>query len=250
MTKKQEVAKKEQNEVAEMDMGWGAAENFDPQDLMLSKIWLMHPLSDMVENEEAVSGELRDSISKELLGDNKTPFEVVVFSMYKTLLTLRGDKRSPTKVDIEPLTVTNAGLPFTGTDEDGEEVHRSHCYNFYVLPVNEIDIALPMVVTMRNTSVKVAKRLMTDFKRFEQVGRNSAGFIVKLKNAKEENKKGDKYLVFDYEVGRQTTNEELAIAFKWYKNLKDTTIKVDDSDLTGETPTETENASTDDDQLY
>ena len=76
-----EVVKKEKNELAnpiKMDE-WGGSP-ITSQDIILPRILMMQPMSDMVTEGNAAFGEFRESLNGTKLGDFKNPIEIVPFT--------------------------------------------------------------------------------------------------------------------------------------------------------------------------
>ena len=220
-------------EIATIDSAWGAGENIDASDVKLSKIWLMQGSSKAVKKKSAQIGELIDSITLEKYGDEKTPVELIVFDKNKIFEVCKQvpGERQEKFVKYVDITPENRNTEF----EPGDGNRWRVCYNFFCLLVTKKGLKdLPVVVSMRKTSTDTAKGLISTFGVWAKHQKPSAHKVIKLSSEYVEDE--NPYHVFTFKEGRETTKEELAEAFGWYKNIRDSKIKatVDQSDVEGE----------------
>jgi hypothetical protein len=150
--------KKEATELAEVknevpalvvpEGAWGC-ENLASEDILISKVLLMQGQSAIVQNGEAVPGQLIDSVTKEPLGGfdpkskNKIPLELVAFYSTKTwVISERPVKRKPGEDKFTfqmeiPQSLENVSWPQEETI--GEvEIRRDRSINFFCLRTADI----------------------------------------------------------------------------------------------------------------
>lgn len=207
-----EVAKMETKELATADV-WGAGEGLAAEDLLIPKILLMQKMSDLVDQAKAKPGEFRSSITGELLGDEKKPVEVIVFDSFKNWLIFENNEFKEV-------------LPWTGERLLWEEgtIKRQLSYNFYCLLTSKID-DIPHLISLKGTSTKAAKTLMTAFARLGRIKKPSAAKTFKLGCHQEKNDKGS-YYVIDVLEGRDTTPQEIALAKSWCADIRQSRVAV------------------------
>ena len=136
-----EVAVKETNAVAipQELADWGDTGVNVGNDLLLPKLLVMQPASDLVTDGKAVMGEFRNSVTGEKLGSIVEPIELVAFHVMKTLDILKLTEgqylwnRSLPLVENVTSPDYNDNLPWEGTDEDGTPIKRVRRLNFFVL---------------------------------------------------------------------------------------------------------------------
>jgi hypothetical protein len=230
------------NEVSTEVEAWGAGEDIRPDDIVLSKLWIMQGLSKMVTKKEAALGDIVDSQTKEKLGDEDTPVKVLVFSKQKLIEVTRvvEGKNQEEFVAIEPHDPDNPRPEF----EDSQGNRRRVIYNFFCLVVNDDGTIgdFPVVVTMRKTSLTCARKMMMKFGEWAGKKRPSAHRIIELKSDMQE-RNDNSFYVWSFSVGNKPTDEQEAIAKKWYFSMREAAerFKVDDAEGEGEAvPTSSE----------
>lgn len=210
MSESKEVAKKEKNEVGMPQGAWGAAENIGVDEVSLSKILLMQPLSDLVDAGKAKAGEFRDNVSGELVGGEDKPFEVMIIHRYLTWTIFDGPKYDKTV----PVTDENRDW---GYYAEGD-VTRSKTFNFYCVFPDNLE-RLPAVMSLKNMAANTARAMQTYFMELRTKDKSSAASVLSFVSEKQENDKG-KFYVPKFTVARDATPEELAKAYEWYQFVR------------------------------
>ena len=213
---------------------WGA-ENVTSEQIIIPKIMLMQPMSDLVTDGIAKIGEFRSSLDKEtLLGSDKSPVEIIVFGSFNTWQVFV-DGKYATSVSITP---ENVHAPRAEVGPGGEKITRSRVLNFYCLLPKDIKNgeAFPFVLSCRGTSEKAGRVLSTHFMKLKMFNKPTAAWVFGLKSIKETNEKGT-FFVMDIEKLRDSTEAELGAAYQWYTVLQKTAVKVDESSEQGVQPT-------------
>ncbi len=208
---------------------WGAGESTEASDILLPKIFLMQGMSDLVSAGDARPGEFRDSITGELLTDDKGNLDVAVFHSFKTWQIFKavgGNKEFDRREDY---TVENANAPYNWR-EGGVDYHRDKVFHFYCLLPSKID-DLPYVLSLSRTSTQGAKQLATIFAKLQRMKQPSAAVVVTLTAVKQQNDKGTFYVV-NAKQSRRSTTAELAACRSWYDEIRasQTKYKVDEED--------------------
>jgi hypothetical protein len=225
-------------EVADLS-NWGAPEVLG-QDILISKILIMQPSSEMVADGKANLGEFRDSVVGTKLGDQVTPIEVIPFHLQKywDIHTEEGGQYQWTRS--EPLIENpiakgyNDNLPWQDV-ENGKPIKRVRRMNFFVLLPSEVTNgqSLPYVLSFRSTSYTEGRKIYSQmYMRNKRANLPPAGYTFKISSAKQKNEKGQSWFVPTAELGRQATSAELTDALYWYKKVTSNVgVKVDDSDM-------------------
>jgi len=219
---------------------WGG-EGITNDDITIPKILLMQPMSDLVTDGIAKIGEFRDSLDPEkMLGNDKTPVEVIVFGTFKTWIEFKDGEF----LSIKRMTGENEGLEREEIQEDGSVITRDKTWNFYCLVPSDIESGetFPYVISFRRTGTKAAKDINTYLVKLKMMNKPSAASVFALTSYKETNDKGT-FFVPQVKVVRKTTNEEIAAAKTWYEVLGKSNVRVDDSDVTKTTTASSVNAT-------
>lgn len=252
MAKKKETTevatKTEETALAIPEGAWGC-ENLAAEDILISKVLLMQGQSTIVQNGEAVPGQLIDSVTKEPMGGfdpkskNKIPVELVAFYSTKTwVISERPVKRKPGEDKFVfqaeiPQDMDNINWPQEETI--GEvEVRRDRSINFFCLKTSDVAAGpcVPILVSFRRTGYMAGKKLTSMGKKLQAYNQPLAAQVFQL-GVEQQEKDGNKYWKFDVIPGRQSSKVELAKSFEWFQVVKQKpdTIKVDDSDLREDT---------------
>ena len=242
------VAKKEETAVAppEETGSWGA-EGIDSTDILIPRLLLMQPLSELVGEGDAQAGQIIKSTSQEVLYDGKKPFEFIPVMSFKTwrIMELKDGKYEFKR--IEPLTAENVNEPYEWMDGN-QQFRRDRTLSFYVLLPSEIkkeiaafkkiekgilpdvdDCLIPCLLSFMRTSSPAGKELATFAKKAQHFGLPIASYTFELFSEFEKNDKGN-YHVFKVKRKRSSTPEEIAVCKKWNTTLTQATnIKIDDS---------------------
>lgn len=246
MAKKEVTKKEEKTPVAKEHVGgaiqeyeaqgaWGG-EDISTEDIVIPKIMLMQPMSDLVTDGVAKIGEFRDSLNtSRILGyTTEKPVEFIVFGTFKRWMEFKDKEFQRAFV----WTPENAELKTEEITEAGELITRDVSLNFYCLLPDDIESgeAFPYVISCRMTSKQAGKDLSTHIKKLQMFKKPSAAKVFVLTATKETNDKGT-FFVLHTAVGRDATATEQAAAYEWYKLLGKSKVRVDDSDVNKTTAT-------------
>lgn len=216
---------------------WGAPE-VASHDIMIPRILAMQGMSEMVTSGKAKFGEIRESLNEEVLGDFDTPMEMIVFRKETTwriesengkelfaMEPIVGDPGSPQFND-DPRNIID------GLTHDGSAARKVKAYNFFVLLPKEIEAgtALPYMIQMKVTSIRAAKKILTQaYVKNIQANKGPAATVFELRVDKQQNDHGT-FAVFDVSVVRDASEVEYATAFQWFKTLQGQAPKVHSED--------------------
>lgn len=212
--------------VAVPNQAWGA-ENVTSEQIIIPKIMLMQPMSELVTEGIARIGEFRSSLEKDrVLGSDKSPVELIVFGSFNTWQVFIDGEYATTV----PITVENVHAAREEVGPNGEKITRARVLNFYCLLPSDIKSgeAFPFVLSCKGTSEKAGRTLSTHFMKLKMFNKPTAAWVFGVKSVKETNDKGT-FFVMDIEKLRDSTSEELTQAYQWYKVLQTAAVKVDDS---------------------
>lgn len=224
-----DIISKPQLEVALPTGNWGASEQISQGDIIIPKIYLMQALSDLVEAERAKAGEWVDSIEETILAGRDDALEVIIFDSFKRWQIFSVADGKQTFAYSEDYTEDNCNAPYVDTDDEGKPIHRHLQYNFYCLLPSAID-ETPYVLSLSKTATNAAKRINTLFAKLSRINRPSASIVLSLTAEKESNDKGTWYGI-GVSKERDTTAQELAVAYDWYVQVRNNAaIKVQDDE--------------------
>jgi len=209
------------------------------QDITLPKMLLMQGLSKLVSSGEARMGEIRDSLTRDLLGGQcgKEMKPVSFIPVHLTMLWTVFEKRAGKDVWVgtEPMTAHNHDLPINEV-KNGIEIRRDRTMNVIALRPEDIKAgeAFPYVISFRRYSFPAGKDLAAYGTKLKMTKKPLAYFTFQLESEKQENEKG---VFFKYILKKErvSTPEEISEAKNWFDIVSKVKVKVDDSDLESET---------------
>lgn len=207
----------------------------DSRDLILPKILLMQGLSELVSEGKAIMGEMRGSVDGNLLGGRDKPLEVIPFYMSKSwILFAEKDGKLEYSGQV-PFGPDNANWQWDAI-VDGQKVRRDQSINLYCCLPKEIEtgIFMPYLITFRRTSYTAGRKAVTLKEKLRMFKRPLASTTLVVSCKPEKNDKGTFY-VWDITQGRNSTEEEMKAVAPWMSMVKQSQVKVDDSDLEKET---------------
>jgi hypothetical protein len=198
------------------DGGWDQ-EKIDTRDILIPKVLLMHPTSDLVKKGERTQGEIIKSTSGELLASRKDKLEVIVFEKWKTwrIMELK-DGRYEWKGE-EPVTSETEDLPWDYTDGD-KTMRRDKTMNFYCVSAKEATEgkAFPMKLSFTRSSYKTGAKIADSYARSLMDKQPPTRQTFKIGS---ELVSGDKetYFTFTVEAGTSTTEQQKNATLAWRK---------------------------------
>ena len=231
---KKQVAKKQNQEVAEQEMtveGWGETPEIGANDIIIPKILAMQGLSEFVAEGKAQIGDFRESINGAKIGSIDQPFEFIPVHIDKVWITSKKVEGRFKFQSIEQVTRNNENLPWS-FEINGEEYRRDYTMNCYcMLPVEvESGLGMPYIISFRRTSFKAGQKLFTQmYVRNKQMGKVPPATVMSLCGKREKNDQGT-FIVMDVAESRYASNDEVKAAFNLFKTIQCGNMKVDNSD--------------------
>lgn len=234
--------------VAAQGAAWGA-EGITTQEITIPKMLVMQGLSKFVADGEAAVGQIRDSLTGELLGGQVNAKEekavnVIPFYSFRTWVVSRLNGEKWEYARQEPITALNENLALEDI-ENGTRIRRDKVLNFYVMRPEDVanGSAFPYLLSFRRTSTPAGKNLSTYIFKSGMVktkefpnGKPPAATVFSLTVEKQENDKG-KFFVPKIAVARNSTMEEIHACYEWHQIISKSTVKHDDRDLTADAET-------------
>lgn len=209
---------------------WGNAPQLSPKDITIPRILLMQGQSEKVLSGDAGFGDLRDSVSGDLLGGPKKPLEVIPFLMKKVIIVSEKEARGTKYNYKETLEATpeNENLPW----EEGN-LKRQKIMSFFVLLPEELAKggAIPKLISFRGTSMEAGKIIATQMHAINGSATPwlpPPAFVMSISVKLDKNDKGN-FAVLEAKKGRASTPDEIATAFHWFESIQGGHgVKVDD----------------------
>ena len=232
------------------DFAAGGWENevVDTKDIIIPKILLMHPTSDLVKKGERSQGDIIKSTSSDVVAKRNEKFDVLVFEKWKEWRVMKKNPASGRYeyVRLDKWTAENDNDPWDYT-EGGDTFRRDKTMNFYGILASDVangtpfPVKLSFVRTGFKTGLKIADAYARALMEKQPPTRQVFTIGSELVNGKEET-----YFAFTAQAGRASTPEEKAAALQWRKVVqlaKDSnTLKdhedVDDQPQTSNTTSE------------
>lgn len=215
-------------------------QEIDKEDILIPKLWLMQPMSEFVTSGKAQNGEYRDSILGDLLCEDVSELEMILFAPYKTwqVTVQRFDAKKKKHTNPEYVETLNYydNPDLEYEEEDGKDlIHRDKVLGFYCLLIKDIEKGnpFPYVVDFKRTSRQAGQMLTTTIAKLQA---HNFPCYAKTFNLKSKGIEGDQgmYFVKQIALGRNITAKELPIVEGWVKTLKklqeDNSVEVDQSD--------------------
>lgn len=236
-TPSQEVMAKADQAVSTNVHNW-TAQSASAKDLLIPKILVMQGLSKLVAARKAQIGDLVESLNSEKLGTIDQAVEFIPFGIRPMWVHFAEDKPNSNNFKYkgqEDITPANDNLPYEEVI-NGVKVRRDRTLNFYCLRPSEIKDGMhfPYMLSFRRTSMMAGKKLNTAFVRLAAFNKPPAADVFELCGSMQSNEKGT-YAVLDVRKKRESTPEEIAACFQWHQTISQSNVKIDDSDLQGET---------------
>lgn len=224
-----EVVNKNKTDITVQDMAadWCEKPELSANDLVIPKILAMQGLSNFVTEGKAKFGDFVNSITGEVLGDMSKPLEFIPFYMTKYWAISKKVNGKFEFNSIEPCNTNNENLPWE-FQVDGVEHTRQLNRAFYVLVEGQ---PLPLILSFKGMSSNAGKILATQMYTINSVKKiPPPGMTMELHGRKQQNDKGT-FIVLDVRVKGETPKEKVAECLNWFRTIKSTQVRHDNSDL-------------------
>jgi len=245
MSKQNEVAKKQSNELAvassEMMAEMVQGSNVQSNDLLIPSLLLMQATSDIVTAEKAKSGDYVNSVTEETYGKSVEfqPF------YYKPVFMVQKDiKGKDNFIGYEEVTSANINRPRRANHPEHGPVVYVYCMDFFGF-VNG-DTSLPLRCRFKNTSLSAGKAITTQMYGVNpKQGKLPHSTVFELTSDTKTNDEGT-FKVTMVKQKREATADELKDGYEFWKIVRDTQVRVDD----GATSSPKESTDSEEKTLY
>lgn len=212
----------------------------DSSDILIPKILLMQPSSEMVADGKATIGDFRNSVSGEKHGTIVDPFLFVPFHFVKKWDILDADANNKW-VESKPFLPGDESLPweFTELGKKFKRVKRIDMFGFIPGEVSVGNI-LPMTLSFKSTGYREGTKILTQFILNINKKKLPWANMYSISGEKKKNDDNQTYCIPKVDLAGEAAPEFLELCMQWYKNIKQSLVKVtvDDSDVAKEVATE------------
>jgi hypothetical protein len=212
--------------------------NVTAQDLLVPKLLPMQGLSQLVTAGQAQMGEIRNSVTGELMGHIDKPMEVYPFFIRKSWDIHKKQPDGQFKYEKNIPVIENPQDPNYNAKldrmgiEEGIEVKRVFRYDYFILLPSDIakGEAFPYVLSFKSSSRRNGQKIISEWGRMVDAGKPYFMSKFELFGARQKNEKGT-FVVLDVKRGTLASQQELMKAADWIKRITTTSVKVDESDV-------------------
>ena len=247
--KQNQVQKKEETSVpANLMERWGD-DPVDNEDILLSNILVMQPMSTLVSEEKAHAGDIVKSVVNAVVGGKDNPMPFVPLRTFKSFIVREEVNGRAEFRRIEMQTAANKDA-VRDWEENGNPWRRDRVINVYALLVKDIvkslevaaemkksgslpdpdDVLLPVLIRFQRTGYGAGKMLTTHFAKANEVGVPPAVSVFGMTTKLTKNDRGAFWVPQVEKMGK-TEGSHLVLCKKWYDILGTKQVKIDDSDL-------------------
>lgn len=223
---KNEITKKESTEVAIAMDEWGVVET-SSRDMQLPKILVTQGLSQLAIEGVARIGDLMNSMTREKMGDTKTPVKILPFYCERVFYVSKFVDGAWKFHTITPVTPSNINTEYE-THVDGFKFKNEFTQNFYCMTQ---DMSLPVVVAFKGQSGRGGKNLFTQmYMANRALGLSPCDRWMDLTVAVEKNDKGS-FAVINPTPSDKATAEHQRECLKWLKVIKDSKVEIVEEEI-------------------
>jgi len=215
MKKGKELEIKKESALSTECAGTWGSEEITNDDILIPKMLIMQPMSDLVTSQKAMMGDIVESIEGTKLGSTTQPVDFIAFHVFKQWLVFENDEYKQTV----PFTAENMHWPLEEV-VGGKVIKRDKSLNYYCLRPSEIacEVAFPYVLSFRRTSFFAGKKLATQYAKLRAFNKPPASKVMKVFTVKQTNDKGT-FFTFDVGAVRDTTEKEMQACLMWNRAL-------------------------------
>ena len=215
----------------------------DASDIVIPKLLLMQPMSDLVTGDKASIGDFTNSVTGKKVGSIVDPIEIVPFYSKKSW-DIQEDGDGNKWIRNEEYNLQNANLPWQDV-ENGKKIKRIKRLDFYCLVPKLMaeGSVLPVVLSFKSTGYRGGGIIITEWHEIKARNANAkqAGRLNDLKlpfsksfvlsGKKLTNDQRQTYCVPSVEVGKEVDAETQKLALQWLNTIKTSkNVVVDESD--------------------
>lgn len=215
------------------------AEEFkiDKSDILIPKILLMQPSSELVADGKATIGDFRNSVSGAKVGTILEPFLFIPFHYNKIWDIVDADEGNKW-LRSEPFkSGADEELPWE-FEEAGKKFKRIKRVNLFGLMPKEVEQGntLPLVLSFKSTGYREGTKILTQMQLNLSHKKLPWNTVYAISGEKRKNEDNQTYCVPKVEVAGEAHEDHLRLCMEWYKQVKSMAqrIVVDESDVTKE----------------
>jgi len=205
----------------------------DSSDILIPKILLMQPTSDMVTDGVATIGDFRNSVTKEKMGTIVEPFEFVPFYHTKTW-DIHDPNDNNKWLRSEEFNAGDESLAWE-FKEDGRDLKRVKRVDLYGFIPSEVEKGrdLPVILSFKSTSYREVTKILTEMKLNASKKKLPWATYFNIGGEKIKNEDNQVYCVIKANLGGETPLQYQKLCLDWWKNIKGNAVKVsvDNSDV-------------------
>lgn len=210
---------------------WGAREEVNADNFLISKILPMQLTSPLVKDDKAKFGEIRDSVTGELLAPLGKPLAFVPVELREYWMVNRLEGKNWVFEESIPYNNSNRGLAREET-VNGVQIKRMHCMDYYVLLMNDLlkGIDFPKTISFRSTSLRAGKVLYTRMYALNQrAGLSPAGMIMAVSTKRVDGELGS-YVTLEVTPVEQAHADYVECAKKWFDLVRAGKTQIDETE--------------------
>lgn len=203
----------------EFEAGGWDAEVVDTKDIIIPKILLMHPTSDLVKKGTRNQGEIIKSTSGDCVAKRGETVDVIVFEKWKEWRIMR---KNPTSnryeyVRTEAWTPENDDQAWDYT-EGADTMRRDKTMNFYGVLASEAATgnAFPVRLSFTRTGFRTGMKIADAYARALMEKQPPTRQVFKIGSELVTGKE-ETFFAFTAEAGQSTTPEQMTAALTWRK---------------------------------
>lgn len=202
--------------VVPLDEAWGA-ENVAQESVLIPRLVLAQDLSQSVKDGKCRPGAILDSATGLVLAEPGQALEIIPIYTFREweiydVEEQRGKKKETYRNRVRVCKENEHWAP--EAYEEGREVKRVKCLNFFALLSSKTD-HMPYLVTFKKSGMNAGKKIATHFYNCGLRKVAPAGQTFLLSGASK-TWEGFTYQAYAVEPGRNSTIEEVAKAYQWY----------------------------------
>lgn len=201
--------------IPEENSAWGA-EGVSTKDMIISRLQLMHDISENVKRGKSRPGDIVNSSTGEVLAPAGQALEIIPINTFREWHKFEVQGKKEVFISKIPCTKANENLPLE-TIENGKPIINRYVLNFSVLLASRIT-ELPYLVSFKKSGMFAGKILATYFQTCLMTKQPPAKKIYKLSSV-DKTYDGFTYKAFAIEAGRASTTEEVQAARLWYEMI-------------------------------
>lgn len=201
--------------------------DFDPTDILISKILLMQSTSPWVAEGKFAQGDIVNPVTLVKLGDKAKGINFAPLSTFKTMTVLVSKEGRNVVDHVEPWGAQHVGAPWD-YEKDGKKYGNRPTLNFYAMLEEDLKkpSSMPVILSFRSQSLRAGKKIINFFAQAADIQKKPCAMMLTLNSLLTKNDKGV-FHVFDVLFSKDTPMEYGPKLIRWEKLLKTAKVVVD-----------------------